>query len=173
MLLDEADIFVEKRSATSGVMRNAMVSVMLKMIEYFQGTLFLTTNRVTAFDPAFQTRITAALRYEALDEAGRTKVWKNLIETSGLAEDLKCARQGGDVDPEALAKYPLNGRVIKNALRLSLALVMSEARESVGENKAAGTGSQGRRWRLTQDVIVDTIKMCMEFNNELAVANEF
>ena len=30
ILLDEADIFVEKRSPSSGIMRNAMVSVMLK-----------------------------------------------------------------------------------------------------------------------------------------------
>jgi hypothetical protein len=178
VLLDEADIFVEKRSASSGIMRNAMVSVMLKMIEYFQGTLFLTTNRVTTFDPAFQTRITAALRYEALDAAGRTKVWKNLIEASGLSGDLKAAGQGGDVDPDALGKYPLNGRVIKNALRLSLALVISEAREAAAAGGAtvAGDGEPQvarRPWRLTQEVIVDTIKMCMEFNSELAVANPF
>ncbi len=184
VLLDEADIFVEKRSASSGIMRNAMVSVMLKMIEYFQGTLFLTTNRVTTFDPAFQTRITAALRYEALDAAGRTKVWKNLIQASGLTEDLKSAGQGGDVDPDELGKYPLNGRVIKNALRLSLALVISESREreaaaevSVESKVATGVGKlkrqPGRQWRLNQGVIVDTIKMCMEFNSELTDATKF
>ena len=70
--------------------------------------------------------------------------------------------------------------MIKNALRLSLALVISEAREAAagGESKAAVAGDAEpqvacRPWRLTQEVIVDTIKMCMEFNSELAVANPF
>ena len=60
-----------------------MVSVMLRLIEYFQGVLFLTTNRVRSFDPAFQTRITVALKYKSLDENAREKVWKNLLGAAG------------------------------------------------------------------------------------------
>jgi SpoVK/Ycf46/Vps4 family AAA+-type ATPase len=62
VLLDEADIFLERRSSSGDLLRNAMVSVVLRMVEYFAGVLFLTTNRVASFDPAFQTRITVALR---------------------------------------------------------------------------------------------------------------
>ena len=40
ILLDEADIFLEKRSSTGSLERNAMVSVMLKLVEYFSGILF-------------------------------------------------------------------------------------------------------------------------------------
>ena len=107
-----------------------------------------------------------------------------MIQASGLTEDLKSAGQGGDVDPDELGKYPLNGRVIKNALRLSLALVISESREreaaaevSVESKVATGVGKlkcqPGRQWRLNQGVIVDTIKMCMEFNSELTDATKF
>lgn len=44
-LIDEADVFLEKRSP-SDVIRNAMVSVFLRVLEYYSGILFLTTNYV-------------------------------------------------------------------------------------------------------------------------------
>src|SRR5262249_30610823 len=63
LLLDEADVFLEKRQHQD-VHRNALVSIFLRLLEYFQGILFLTTNRVDTFDEAFQSRIHLPLRYE-------------------------------------------------------------------------------------------------------------
>lgn len=45
LLLDEADVFLEKRDMHN-IHRNALVSIFLRQLEYFQGILFLTTNRV-------------------------------------------------------------------------------------------------------------------------------
>lgn len=45
LLLDEADVFLEKRNIHD-IHRNALVSIFLRQLEYFQGILFLTTNRV-------------------------------------------------------------------------------------------------------------------------------
>src|SRR6202012_1302752 len=45
LLLDEADVFLEQRSIHD-IHRNALVSIFLRLLEYFQGILFLTTNRV-------------------------------------------------------------------------------------------------------------------------------
>eukprot|EP00531_Pseudo-nitzschia_arenysensis_P000708 CAMPEP_0116134002 /NCGR_PEP_ID=MMETSP0329-20121206/10415_1 /TAXON_ID=697910 /ORGANISM="Pseudo-nitzschia arenysensis, Strain B593" /LENGTH=957 /DNA_ID=CAMNT_0003628687 /DNA_START=217 /DNA_END=3090 /DNA_ORIENTATION=+ len=118
ILLDEADSFLEKRSSTSSLERNAMVSVMLQLVEYFTGILFLTSNRMDSLDPAFQTRITLSLPYHALTEEGRQKIWENLLHKSGIV----C--QG--IDTRELAKHPLNGREIKNALRMALALAAEE-----------------------------------------------
>lgn len=56
VLLDEADSFLEARSSHSPLERNAMVSVMLRLVEYHRGILFLTSNRIDSIDPAFQTR---------------------------------------------------------------------------------------------------------------------
>lgn len=95
-----------------------MVSVMLKLVEYFSGILFLTSNRIDSLDPAFQTRITLALRYEELSVEARTKVWTNLMIKSGF----QTALDEGTIDPVGLAKTVLNGREIKNALRLAMAL---------------------------------------------------
>ncbi len=81
-LLDEADIFLEKRH-DNDVMRNAMVGIFLRLLEYYQGILFLTTNRVKTFDEAFHSRISVALKYRDLDTPTRVKVWNNLFSLAG------------------------------------------------------------------------------------------
>ncbi|KAF7716921.1 Uncharacterized protein PECH_000687 [Penicillium ucsense] len=114
-VLDEADVFLETRS-TSDLIRNAMVCVMLRILEYHPGILFLTTNRVRTIDPAFESRITVALRYQALDEEARMKIWKDQVGR------LKIESTSGEISFDALAKVPLNGRQIKNASRLAVSL---------------------------------------------------
>ncbi|KAJ6520231.1 AAA family ATPase [Mycena sanguinolenta] len=66
LLIDEADVFLAERTLTD-VHRNALVSVFLRLLEHYQGILFLTTNRVNTFDPAFKSRIHMALQYENID----------------------------------------------------------------------------------------------------------
>lgn len=51
LLIDEADVFLEKRTLTD-VHRNALVSVFLRLLEYYEGILFLTTNRVNTVGPS-------------------------------------------------------------------------------------------------------------------------
>lgn len=114
-LIDEADVFLEKRS-TSDVLRNAMVCVMLRLLEYHQGILILTTNRVTEFDPAFESRVTVALKYDSLDQESRKKVWKNLLSR------LSFPKNEVSLDLNELSVHELNGRQIKNACRLAVAL---------------------------------------------------
>jgi hypothetical protein len=54
LLLDEADVFLEKRTIQD-IHRNALVSIFLRLLEYFQGILFLTTNRVeVSFPPPYR-----------------------------------------------------------------------------------------------------------------------
>ncbi|KAI5917688.1 hypothetical protein F4810DRAFT_640519 [Camillea tinctor] len=79
LLLDEADVFLEKRNMQD-IHRNALVSIFLRQLEYFQGILFLTTNRVQTFDDAFQSRIHIALPYKALDIKAKKAVFRIFIE---------------------------------------------------------------------------------------------
>lgn len=67
LLLDEADVFLAQRTRTD-IKRNSLVSVFLRVLEYFTGMLFLTTNRVGAFDEAFKSRIHISLYYPPLGE---------------------------------------------------------------------------------------------------------
>ena len=45
VLLDEADVFLEERDVKD-LNRNALVSVFLRALEYYDGILILTSNRV-------------------------------------------------------------------------------------------------------------------------------
>ncbi|KIK51129.1 hypothetical protein GYMLUDRAFT_208901 [Collybiopsis luxurians FD-317 M1] len=116
LLLDEADVFLEKRSLHD-VNRNALVSIFLRLLEYYQGILLLTTNRVESFDEAFQSRIHVALKYNDLTPESRRAVWKNFL-----------SRLGGDrvdIDEneyETLQGYAMNGRQIKNAVKTAKSL---------------------------------------------------
>ena len=44
VLIDEADVFLEARNS-SEIQRNALVCVMLRLLEYYTGCLFLSSNR--------------------------------------------------------------------------------------------------------------------------------
>ncbi|KAI8635237.1 P-loop containing nucleoside triphosphate hydrolase protein [Xylariaceae sp. FL1651] len=111
LLLDEADVFLGARTADS-IARNELVSIFLRMLEYYQGTLFLTTNRVASIDPAFQSRVDLFLPYYDLTSKARREVWNNFIERAG--------RNKFNVTDESLEKLshlPLNGREIKNLIK--------------------------------------------------------
>jgi hypothetical protein len=57
LLLDEAEVFLQCRN-TSDINRNALVSIFLRQLEYFQGILLLTTNLIAQCDPAFESKYT-------------------------------------------------------------------------------------------------------------------
>lgn len=78
VLLDEADVFLEQRTLND-LSRNALVSVFLPALEYYDGILVLTSNREGTFDEAFKLRIQLALHYEALNLAQRHQIWENFI----------------------------------------------------------------------------------------------
>jgi SpoVK/Ycf46/Vps4 family AAA+-type ATPase len=67
LLLDEADVFLSQRSRYD-MKRNSLVSVFLRVLEYYNGLLFLTTNRVGTIDEAFKSRIHMSLYYPPLDQ---------------------------------------------------------------------------------------------------------
>ena len=55
VLLDEADVFLEERDMKD-LKRNALVSVFLRALEYYDGILMLTSNRVGTCMSSPQTR---------------------------------------------------------------------------------------------------------------------
>ncbi|KAI1498911.1 P-loop containing nucleoside triphosphate hydrolase protein [Biscogniauxia marginata] len=111
LLLDEADVFLSSRKNDS-IVRNELVSVFLRMLEYYQGILFLTTNQITDIDHAFRSRIDLVLPYHNITRKARRQVWENFIDLAG--------RDKFDIDGESLdflALLPLNGREIKNLVK--------------------------------------------------------
>jgi hypothetical protein len=120
ILLDEADIFMEKR-ASNDIHRNAMVSVFLRLLERYQGIMFLTTNRPDEFDLAFKSRISISINYKDLNQESRYKIWINLLKASGnnLTE--------GDIIQ--LSQVEMNGRQIKNCIRMGQCLAKESKEE--------------------------------------------
>ncbi|KLU82438.1 AAA family ATPase [Magnaporthiopsis poae ATCC 64411] len=124
LLLDEADVFLEKRTMND-VHRNALVSIFLRQLEYFQGILFLTTNRVQTFDDAFQSRIHIALRYDSLTAQAKKAIFKIFVERVRVLEKVDLMPFTED-DYTSLARHDLNGRQIKNTVRTAQALAVNK-----------------------------------------------
>ena len=118
LLLDEADIFLEKRTIQD-IHRNALVSIFLRLLEYFQGILFLTTNRVETFDDAFQSRIHLAIRYGDLTTKAKRSVWKMFLEKVQSKEGVQTAKFT-DKDFDVLSRHNLNGRQVRNTFHVLL-----------------------------------------------------
>lgn len=140
VLLDEADVYLEARRARD-LSRNALVSVFLRALEYYRGVLFLTTNRVGSFDPAFTSRIHVALHYRRLTDADRGRIWANNFDrlerdsagkvyVTASAREYVLSRSGGEeAGGEELDELRWNGREIRNALQTAVALAETEAVE--------------------------------------------
>lgn len=112
LLLDEADVFLERRTMAD-MHRNALVSIFLRLLEYFQGILFLTTNRVETFDDAFQSRIHVALRYNELGFKAKVKIWKMFLEMVRVKEGVDSPEVLTLAEIDWLAKKKLNGRQVR------------------------------------------------------------
>ncbi|KAH8597790.1 hypothetical protein B0O99DRAFT_592342 [Bisporella sp. PMI_857] len=118
LLLDEADVFLGARTNES-LARNELVSIFLTKLEYYQGILFLTTNRISSIDHAFQSRVDLFLPYHDLAPAARRTVWENFIDRAG--------RDRFELDEgslEKLSQLTLNGREIKNLIKSAQLLSM-------------------------------------------------
>jgi len=110
MLIDEADVYIKRRD--DNIAANAVVGVFLRVLEYFNGLLFLTTNRVGDIDEAIVSRCIALIRYHPPGLEDRRKIWTVMAEQFGL-----------QLEPELLdtlaVKFPeASGRDIKGLAKL-------------------------------------------------------
>ncbi|KAK3998263.1 hypothetical protein QBC44DRAFT_314084 [Cladorrhinum sp. PSN332] len=135
LLLDEADVFLARRSS-SDFIRNGLVAVFLRVLEYYAGILFLTTNRVGDFDEAFASRIHISLHYPPLDELSTRAVFQlNFKRIKKRFQDTGRRLNLDEVDLCVYAtdywrnnpKSRWNGRQIRNACQTALALSEFEA----------------------------------------------
>ncbi|KAJ5975686.1 hypothetical protein N7481_009393 [Penicillium waksmanii] len=119
VLLDEADVFLEERSLDQ-LERNALVSVFLRVLEYYEGILILTSNRVGTFDEAFKSRIQLALHYKNLSVDQRQRIWWNFLDHLRVMERGEKATI--DIDDildhvsELANQFEMNGRQIRNVI---------------------------------------------------------
>jgi hypothetical protein len=141
VLLDEADVYLERRRGAD-IWRNGIVSIFLRALEYYRGALFLTTNRVRSFDPAFLSRIHVALHYKNLRDEDRERIWLNSFdrlerESSGKVHVSTTARElvwsGTEV-----RRLQWNGREIRNAMQTALALAEFDSSDEASDKIVIG-----------------------------------
>jgi len=144
LLLDEADVFLEEREKKD-LSRNAVVSVFLRVMEYYSGILFLTTNRPGQLDEAVKSRVHSTLLYQSLDFQQTREIFRLNIERLELIERQRQAnpkpprvrlhsdRSGilafaekhwHEHENDELGQW--NGRQIRNAFILAAALARSD-----------------------------------------------
>ena len=106
---DECEIFLSKRG--NDLERSAIVGIFLRLLDYYQGILFLTTNRCDVLDHAVLSRVMLKLDYPDLDVNARAIIWKSMFDAAQLTlvEDRFAE----------LAKRNINGRQIRNLTRLA------------------------------------------------------
>lgn len=138
LLLDEADVYVHRRG--DNLTQNAIVGVFLRTLEYYNGVLFLTTNRADSVDDAIASRCIARIDYTTPEPSDLARIWGILSATSGI--DIPAAEIARIVET-----HPhLSGRDVKNLLKLS-GLVAS----SSGQPVTAETINFVKRFKPTED----------------------
>jgi hypothetical protein len=110
MLIDEADVYIKRRD--DNIAMNAVVGVFLRVLEYFNGLLFLTTNRVDDIDEAIVSRCIALIKYYPPDDDARRRIWRVMAEQFEL-------ELHADIIDELVAAFPAaTGRDIKGLAKL-------------------------------------------------------
>jgi len=117
LLLDEADVYVAKRG--NDLERNAVVASFLRALEYFNGLMFLTTNRIDDIDDAIVSRMVALFRYDRPNADMARRIWKVIgvqfgMELTDPQLDWLVAEFTTKVDPVKA----ISGRDIKQLLKL-------------------------------------------------------
>lgn len=112
LLLDEADVFVLQRGLE--LEQNAIVAEFLRTLEYYDGLLFLTTNRVDGVDEAILARCAVVIDYDLPSREDARTIW-------GMLADGHGADLGDELLDTLVETFPeVTPRDIKMILRLAL-----------------------------------------------------
>jgi hypothetical protein len=99
------------------------------VLEYYDGIMILTTNRITSLDIAVQSRIHLAIRYDDLTRGQKRSVFKMFLDQLQPDSISEHSRIMEFVD-EYGSDYKLNGRQIRNVVSSALSLARSQAKSS-------------------------------------------
>ena len=115
LLLEEADVDLEA-GAPSEFSRNAMVVVLLSILDSLNGLLILTSNRLDYIGEAFRSRVHSTIHFPPPNELGRRKIWQIALEDSTTA-DMHMTSADLSEAIEDLPRYKMNGRQIRNTVQ--------------------------------------------------------
>ncbi|PGK51269.1 AAA family ATPase [Priestia megaterium] len=118
LLIDEADVYIRRRG--EDLHHNALVAAILRTLEYFNGLLFMTTNRGDDVDDAILSRCIAIIDYKTPTLEAAEQIWTVLsteFQTELAPELIKNLVK---TFPEA------SGRDIKELLKLAIRFAIAK-----------------------------------------------
>ncbi|KAL1306189.1 hypothetical protein AAFC00_004291 [Neodothiora populina] len=137
LLIDEADVFLERRQKGPGnnMEKNALVSVFLRVLEYYKGILILTTNQINYFDVAIQSRVHIAVEYRELNQQQTMAIFRQFLDQlkgKGFVDDMKPIT---DYLEEDVCKLQFDGRQIRNIMTSAVGLVHGRKGTKLGKKE--------------------------------------
>lgn len=165
LLLDEADVFITQRERKD-LERNALVSAFLRVLEYYNGIMFLTTNRAGVLDEAIKSRVHLNLYYDHLTEDQTVNIFKQHIqrlrnierqrnpdpneqimvlhkEILQFARDHFNQRSNSHGPGSNFGRW--NGRQIRNAFLIASSLAHYDSEEEEGDEDKDELAEHGRK----------------------------
>ena len=109
LLIDEADSYIYKRG--NDILQNCIVGTFLRLMEYYNGILFLTSNRPDTIDDAIISRVTLHIKYDLPTFDETVQLWNILCENFGIAIEMPTIQKIWD------SYKPFSGRDIRNTLK--------------------------------------------------------
>ncbi|KAM0149694.1 hypothetical protein ACHAPG_009242 [Botrytis cinerea] len=183
LLIDEADIFLAERTRHD-FLRNAFVAVFLRVLDYYAGILFLTTNRVGAFDEAFTSRIHVSLYYPQLSWNSTLEIFK--MNMQRVKDRFVKRNRDFKIDEAGIGAFAKsyyeenregrwNGRQIRNAFQTALALAEYDAQGygdavSLTENINTQVILNGDHFETVSEAYLGFVHYLKEVNHGAGVA---
>lgn len=139
LLIDEADLFLEQRREGS-LERNSLSTVFLRTMEYYEGVLFLTTNRAGHIDDSFISRITCPIAYHPLSLETKSKIIKKFIRKYEETGTFEIHERAESYLIEHCAE--LSGRQVRNVLQNAAAMAEIQQRSERESARQIGRAEQ-------------------------------
>jgi hypothetical protein len=109
LLIDEADSYIYKRG--NDILQNCIVGTFLRLMEYYNGILFLTSNRPDTIDDAIISRVTLHIKYDLPTYRETIQLWNILCENFGMTIETPT------IEKLWTTYKPFSGRDIRNTLK--------------------------------------------------------
>lgn len=121
LLIDECDVYVHERG--NNLIQNAVVGCFLRVLEYYRGILFMTSNRDVIIDDAIMSRATAWIKYPRPSTTDQIKIWRVLCDQFKIKITDKLI---GEIVKEFDS---LSGRDIKTLAKLANLMAKREKKD--------------------------------------------
>lgn len=108
--------------------------VFLRVLEYYQGIMFLTTNQIAQFDAAIPSRIHVSIQYDSLRKEQMAKIFSGFLEPldrSNLIDNYRDIQKWLDED---VYEVGFDGRQIRNIVTTALGLARADGSGKLGKH---------------------------------------